>query len=308
MPKTHVERAIEIAAPPADILPWIEQFRNWPDWSPWLRIEPEAKITFSEDGSRYAWEGEVIGAGEIERLPGEHPAADMACELRILKPWKSTSRVEFILETVKGGTRVRWTMDGAVPLPLFWMRPMVEGMVGMDYVRGLNMLKDQVETGGVPSRIRIRDKVAFPAVDLIGVTSSSSLQEVGDAMGRDFKRMLDWMSAEKLEPAGPPVSIYHDWHLGKGRCEYTLGFPLEAVPRALPGDFRRVALPALDGYVVDHTGPYRHLGNAWAVGMTHARCGKFPRNRRVDPFEIYLTDPNTTPEKEYETRVVFPRK
>lgn len=62
--------------------------------------------------------------------------------------------------------------------------------------------------------------------------------------------------------------------------------------------------PAHRSFHVSHTGPCLHLGNAWSVAHTHTRARKlkFPK---AGPFhyEVYTTEPGTTPEHEIQTDV-----
>ena len=307
MPKTHVSRTIEIEKSAAEVFPLLSDFKNWPRWSPWIMIEPEVKLTFAPDGSAYCWDGEVIGAGSIERISEEAPGK-LICTLNILKPWKSTSDVTFSLEETDTGCSVTWTMDGALPLPLFWMKYMMEGMVGMDYQRGLMMLKDLAETGTVPSSSTIIEHEAFEGFRYIGVGKICPIAEVGPEMEKDFARIISWSEEQGIQPSGPPFSIYHDWNMSKGTCRYTLGYPIAETPASLPKDLLSGELKACDTYVVEHVGPFRHLGNAWSIAMIHARNKRFPAIKGRPSFEIYACDPRTTPENETVTRIHTPRK
>lgn len=307
MPKTHIEREMLIEMPVAEVFAVVNNFRKWPDWSPWLVVEPDCKLTYEQDGSSYSWEGKLIGAGSNTRLK-ETENERIDYELRILKPWKSTSAVAMHFQQTDGGTQVKWTMDGSLPLPMFWMKNMMECMVGMDYQRGLMRLKDLCEKGSVPSKTEITQQVHFEGLNGIGLKTVCAMEEVGPSMETDFAKILGMMEEKQLTPSGPPVAIYNPKQMGKGECAYTLGFPLESVPDAVPEGFCGVQLPEGDCFVVDHHGPYRHLGDAWSVGMTYSRSKKFPKDKRCDPFEIYLSDPRDTPEDEQHTRLFFPRK
>ncbi|MDA3873436.1 MAG: SRPBCC family protein [Kiritimatiellae bacterium] len=307
MPKTHVSRSIDIAVPIENVFDRISDFHQWRKWSPWLFVEPDCKLTYREDGSGNRWEGDLIGCGEIERLDIRNPES-MTCELRIEKPWKSVSTVEFQLESIGDGCRVTWTLDGSLPLPMLWLKPMLECIVGMDYIRGLTMLKDLCETGTVPSVVTLQKNESFPGCQLIGVRTTCSMTEIGPSMERDLLRLHGWMDQEGISPSAPPISIYHKWKMGKGLCVYTIGFPVKKLPDTPPAEFVTLSVPSTSAFVVEHTGPYRHLGNAWAVGMTHERAKRFPRNKNRDPFEIYVNDPTITPEDQIVTRIYFPQK
>jgi len=51
-------------------------------------------------------------------------------------------------------TKVTWTMNGCVPIFLFFMIGMMKAWIGMDYERGLMMLKELAEKGKVDALTR----------------------------------------------------------------------------------------------------------------------------------------------------------
>jgi DNA gyrase inhibitor GyrI len=199
-------------------------------------------------------------------------------------------------------------MDSSLPFFMFFFKRMMEGFIGMDYQRGLGMLKDYVESGSVPSALEFQGQSAFTGFNYVGVKSQCALEAVGPAMESDMGKLGSWIKEAGVEPAGMPFSIYHKWNIVKGTTDYTLGVPLKEVPASLPAEFVSGAIPSGAVYKVKHTGPYRHLGNAWAAGMMHGRSKQFRQNRGVDPFEIYESDPQETAEHELVTVVHFPAK
>jgi hypothetical protein len=42
----RVERSAQIAAAPPDVFRQVNDFRNWEAWSPWAKLDPNAKATF----------------------------------------------------------------------------------------------------------------------------------------------------------------------------------------------------------------------------------------------------------------------
>jgi len=68
-----VQRTASIQAPPEKVFPLIGDFHNWGSWSPWEKLDPGMKKTYSGvdkgKGSVYAWEGNSkVGAGRMEIL------------------------------------------------------------------------------------------------------------------------------------------------------------------------------------------------------------------------------------------------
>lgn len=48
MPAFQVKRSIIINAPVNDVKASLIDFRQWPIWSPWLIMEPETKLNYSD--------------------------------------------------------------------------------------------------------------------------------------------------------------------------------------------------------------------------------------------------------------------
>lgn len=306
MPKTHIRRSIRIQKPAAEVFPFLSDLTQWPSWSPWLLVEPDAKLTYTADGSAYSWEGNLVGSGSITKEEEQNPQR-LECTLSILKPWKSTSKVTFQLEDLEGGCEVEWIMDGSLPLPMFWMKPMIESMVGMDYQRGLLLLKDVAETGSSSSTHTVHEHETFQGLSYVGITRTCMMSKIGPQMAKDLETVHGWMKSPDLASNGPPFSIYHRWDCKNETCTYTTGVPVVTPPPVAPkgGTMGRIAPGAC--FVVEHRGPYHHLGNAWAVGMSYQRNKKFKAMKGRSPFEVYVSDPQTTPEDQLVTKLYFPR-
>lgn len=120
MPKLFVKKSITVNQPIEKINKFLADFNNWRIWSPWLLAEPEAQVTVTEHGSRYAWTGNRVGAGEMELLKNSPNKIEFS--LIFLKPWKSKAKTHFELSETKDGTQITWIMNGSLPFFLFWMK------------------------------------------------------------------------------------------------------------------------------------------------------------------------------------------
>lgn len=309
MPVFSVRKSIQIAAPAAKVYEVARDFRQWPAWSPWLHAEPSCDVTYAADGKSYSWEGKIVGSGELA-IATERPPESIDYRLVFRKPWKSVNQSQFLLAGQGGGTRVTWTMRGKLPWFLFWMKDMMTAYVGMDYERGLSMLKDLVETGEVSSALEFHSAVAVEGFSFVGIRERIAIPDLGVEMGKAFGRLRDVFEARELEPAGKPFSIYHAWKPRKGFVEFTAGLPVGSLPDDLPADVVTGDVPACTAYTIQHTGAYRHLGNAWSAGYMRARARPpiFAMDRRVEPFETYQNDPDDTAERDLVTIVHFPEK
>ena len=146
----HIERSTVIQAPPEKIAAILDDFHQWPKWSPFEKYDPAMKRTHSGaprgKGAVYAWEGNSkAGAGRMEIT--EASAQHIAIDLRFLEPMAAQNVAEFTLVPEGNATKVTWSMHG----PQMYISKVIclfvsmDKMVGKDFEAGLATLKQQAE-------------------------------------------------------------------------------------------------------------------------------------------------------------------
>ncbi|MDC1434070.1 SRPBCC family protein [Flavobacteriaceae bacterium] len=305
MPKMNVIKSIYVDAAPEKIYPIINDLSNWEQWSPWVIAEPNAQLNVAADGKYHEWDGEIIGAGNL-KIKEEVENQSVTMALNFLKPWKSKAITRFALKKKAKGTEVVWTMESSLPFFLFWMKKQMEIFVGMDYERGLTMLKDLVETGSSNSSLNFKGIKTFNATKYVGLKSQCRSSNLGQSMEKDFTQLMEFVRKNGVEKAhGNPLSIYHEFDVMKGKVIYSACHPVKEIPVEIPKNFYVGELPKMNVYTVSHTGPYRHIGNAWSAAMMHQRAKKFKAAKKIPPMEVMLNSPKNTPEKELVAEILF---
>lgn len=307
MPKMSIKRSVHIGAEPSKVFNTISDFNHWQAWSPWLIMEPNAKVTIRSDAKYYEWEGGRVGAGNMKVIKEEENSR-VDYDLMFLKPWKSQAKVSFIINPDGDGAEVTWTMDSSLPFFLFWMKKMTEAFVGMDYERGLNMLKEYIESGEISSKLTFEGESQFGGCHYVGISTVCSKEQLGVKMKEDLTSLSDYIKDKQDKISGPPFSIYSKWDMVKDQISYTSGIPVNETLSELPAGIKMGQIPATKVYTVKHTGPYHHLGNAWSTLNNMARGKEFKWNKKIHPFEVYLNDPDDTKAEQLETAVHFPVK
>lgn len=304
MPKFHVEKSILIDASVSKVYELISDLNQWNIWSPWLVLEPEARFTVAEDGNSYSWEGDRVGSGEMTILDKkENKSIDF--DLHFLKPWKSQADIRFEITQKNGKAKVKWIMDSKLPFFMFFMKKMMVAFLGMDFERGLKMLKDFAEDGKVYSSLDFIGETNYPGCTYIGITRDIAIDDMPPAMEKDFARLMGYMADKTDKISNEPVSIYHKWELTKGRAEYTAAVPVSEIPDDLPDEFITGSIPETKIYKLRHTGKYDHLGNPWSAMMNLQRAKVFKTKKGIHPFESYVNSPADTDEKQLVTDVNF---
>jgi len=223
LPKIHVKKSIVINAPVEKIYAVVRDFKQWTIWSPWLIAEPDCKVTYSDDGMSYAWEGNVTEAGEM-KIRSEVEGRKIDQDLAFLKPWKSLADVHFTFAEKGEGVEVSWVMDSSLPFFMFFLKGMMEAFFGMDYERGLQMLKDYVETGSVKSKLEFPGEEEYPGCDYVGVRTRCSITDMSGSVQRDMKKLcasgveINTLTIEAKESAEQFIerSTFEDLHDAPG--------------------------------------------------------------------------------------------
>lgn len=142
------------------------------DWSPWHCIDKQTQVDyFGELGSIYSgfrWQSQWVGAGQLTLESISDNALQM--QLEFFKPWPSVASATYQLEPLNdNSTELTWSMKGSLPIWLFFMKSIMQAYIGMDYQRGLLMLKDYLESGQVLSDTEVCGVVDVPGIDYVGV-------------------------------------------------------------------------------------------------------------------------------------------
>ena len=146
-----VQRTTTVHAPADKVFALVNDFHRWGEWSPWEKLDPEMKRTFSGTaagpGSVYEWTGNSkVGAGRMEILQAA-PAAKVDIKLDFIKPFEGHNITEFTLTPQGENTQVVWVMHGPAPFvsKLMGVFVSMDSMIGKDFETGLSNMKAAAE-------------------------------------------------------------------------------------------------------------------------------------------------------------------
>jgi hypothetical protein len=147
----RVHRSINIEVQPENIFPLINDFHNWTAWSPWEKMDPLLKRTYSGSaqgrGAVYEWDGnKKVGTGRMEIIEIA-PPSKVLIKLDFIKPFEGHNIAEFTLEGNGDSTNVTWAMYGPTPYMAKVMSLFMDcdNMVGPQFETGLANMKAVTE-------------------------------------------------------------------------------------------------------------------------------------------------------------------
>lgn len=147
----RVERTVRVAATPEVVFPLVANLEQFPKWSPWQKLDPDAKRSFDgkpgEPGSSYLWEGnDDVGMGKMT-VAEVVPNKSVKIDLQFMQPWESLAVTGLQVKPAADGVDVVWWMDGQLGFGerMFTVFADLEGQIGASYEEGLTNLKGLAE-------------------------------------------------------------------------------------------------------------------------------------------------------------------
>src|SRR5262249_2075931 len=147
----HVERSLSMGASQGAVFAVLNDLRRFPEWSPWQKLDPHAKVAYSEPatgvGAFYSWVGnKEVGEGRTT-ITESTPPGSITEKLEFIKPFTSTCAVHLAIAAEGEGSRVTWAIDGNnnYVSKVMCMFVSMDSMMGKDFEAGLANLKRVAE-------------------------------------------------------------------------------------------------------------------------------------------------------------------
>ena len=144
------------------------------------------------------------------------------------------------------------------------------------------------------------EKEAQPVISIRVHTPVDRLPQV---IGEAYDALMRFAAEQGEELTGPPYAAYHNMDMEN--LDVEMGFP---VSRELPGtgQIQSNVIPAGNYAVCLHTGPYREAEQAYAELTEWVIKNNYEPTGIV--YEIYLNDPNETPEDQLQEQILYQLK
>jgi uncharacterized protein YndB with AHSA1/START domain len=148
----RITRSATIAAAPEALFTQVNDLHRWNSWSPWAKIDPNAKQTFSGPpagvGASSTWAGNnEVGEGRMT-ITESRPNDLVQLRLEFFKPFQATNVAEFTFQPEGAQTLVTWTMTGKNNFiaKAFGLVVDCDKMVGGQFEQGLAQLRATVDS------------------------------------------------------------------------------------------------------------------------------------------------------------------
>ncbi len=273
----------------------IIDFRNWPNWSKWMKDDTAMTLTFGNPsygvGGSYAWKSEKSGSGNMkitEAIPGQLVKSDL-----FFDDWNSKNSVTMELKPNGNNTDITWKMVDEKPFP-FVMRGMMlvmnmNGSIKKDFDEGLTNLDNYIKSGKAGTYLNGFSifESDFPATSYLSKRSIVEMKNIGTYFSTHFPEIAK-LASNKI--TGPPSGIYWKWDMKTQKADMAAAMPV-SMSEILNDNYKIIAVPASRQYTIDYYGAFDKTALAYEAldSMIHSKG--IPNPSLV--IEEYITDPMT---------------
>ena len=284
----RVRRSLEIETSPESAFTAVVNLKSWPEWSPWLIHEPDAKLEYSDDyreeGGFYSWDGEAIGAGKLTHVE-IRPAQSIRQQLEFLRPFKAVNDVDWLFERRDDHTLVSWEMSGVMPLLFRFMAKRMEPMIGRDYELGLAML------GGYLNGAMPHPRLEFIGSDTLQDFHYRSIPCNGNLRQLEAARSssIETLRASAAARIGMSLTLYHRFDAYAGQYQAEIAIPAsENMPES---NYQLRSCKGGRYFKMTLQGDLKFLPQAWHALVSHCRMYRIKTDPSRPALEIYQQDP-----------------
>ena len=304
--KFKVSTSIEIESSPFIVYEQINNFDNWVHWDPWLNTDTTIVMSYSEQssgvGASRSWDSEHSGNGKMEITHTEFiKQLDFGITIDDYKPFYAS----FYLESLEKGVKVSWENSGKLPFLARIFGPIMCKMMKGDHIKGLAQLKEYCES--IPSNSGEVNVKEWKSQKIIAVNNRCTSSEISSTLAKSYNDIFMFLAENGIMPTQSPFAQYHSFPQKPGDND-------EVILTA--GTFIEVSVDSVSEPLIlietksSLTAQAIHKGDYQTVYNTHYKIQDFCKannyTTKGTPYEIYLSDPQLTPNvADWETLVVY---
>lgn len=307
-----VERSKIINSPKSTVYNYVNDYRNWEDFSSWITEDPEIKIAYPKKiigpGASYSWEGKE-GIGEVKTLfVKENDSIS-----QIMNYDGTESSVFWSFKDTLGGTKVTWKTIGKMSFSMKVLTTFnggIDRIIGKIYEKSLTNLDKTLDFEINTHSVKVNGLARKLGTFYLKQTFTSKISSVTKNSRIVFPKIITFCKQNNIELNGKPFIIYHTYDLVNGLTKLSFCVPIKSEIFTSSGsDILSGKLEPFDAVKTTLTGDYSHTKKALDKAKEYINANKIitdPTFSHLESYNISRTEIKN-PSK-WVTEMYFPIK
>ncbi len=295
------ERSRVIDAPTPVVFNLVNDYKEWPRFSPWNEQDTEATLNYDEktigEGAGYSWDGEVLGIGNMKtEQVVENKSIDQ--KINFVEPFESSSNINWTFEPTENGTKVTWAMEGKQD----FMTKMyvafsgsIEKNTGPDFERGLFKLDSIANADMRKYTINVEGVTQHSGGFYLYASASAKLDNYTSKMQEVLPRVAGFAKTNNITMAGKPFVIFHKLDEENNAVIFSCCIPTTSQVVSSEADILTGQLQPFKAVKTILKGDYVNLQEARNKTKEYINANKLELSEPGITLESYVNDPMGSP-------------
>lgn len=269
------QRSRVMEVPAAVVFDKVNDYKEWPSFSPWHEMDPEANITYGQtavgEGASYTWDGDDLGEGGMKTISTK-PHSQISQSIEFVEPFESQANINWSFEPTENGTKVIWSMDGQQDFKTKFFTALmgpIEKETGPQFERSLEKLDSLLVEDIKTYSIKVDGMTEHSGGFYIYNTASSKIEDVQDKIDEMMPKVGGYALANNISRAGSPFVIYHRWDEENGTVMFSCCIPTSSKMMTSENDILTGQLEPFRALKTTLNGNYNNLQEAWDKTMAY---------------------------------------
>lgn len=290
-----VERSKVINSPKSAVFNYVNDYRNWGNWSSWAIEHPEIKMTYPKNtigkGSSYSWEGKN-DYGDMQTLyVKENDSISQKMNYN-----GNLSDVFWSFKDTTGGTKVTWRAKGKMSF-LYKILTVFNGgakkIIGDMYEKSLANLDKTLDYEINTYSIKVDGQLKKTESFYLKQTFTSKISNVTRNARIVFPKIIAFCKKNNITANEKPFVIYHTFDEVNGLTWVSFCVPVkEEIYTSTVSDILSGKLEAFDAVKTTLTGDYSHNKEALDKTLEYINANHLIPDPTLSHLEIYSIGEN----------------
>ncbi|MFV8367190.1 SRPBCC family protein [Flavobacterium sp. XS1P27] len=291
-----VERSQIINSPKSTVFNFVNDYRNWEDFSSWIVEDPEMQITYPKKtigpGASISWEGKEGTGDMLTVFVKENDSISQKMNYD-----GTSSSVFWSFKDTIGGTKVTWKTTGKMSFTMKVYTAFNGGInkiIGETYEKSLANLDKTLDFEINTYAVKVNGLVKKLGTFYLRQTFTSEISKVIKNGQIVFPKMITFCEQNNIELNGKPFIIYHTYDTVIGLTKLSFCVPIKnQILTSSGSDILTGKLEPFDAVKTTLTGDYSHTKKALDKAKTYINTNRIaidPTFSHVENFTISKTE------------------